>query len=513
MTDGSILPSAPETVPARSYSRERVVILTLLIVLTAFRCAVFVIFEGSDFDSDQALLGLMAKHLIEGRAVPVFTYMQPYMLGVEAWLAAPFMLIGGVTVPMLKLPLLCLNVVISVLLFRTLDRWSGLRPALAAIPALFFVLVAPGTSAVLLETSGGNVAPFLIVVLLWMARQKPLVFGAVLAFGVLQREFAIYALGAFVALRLIDGSFRHAANWRPVGLGALSFGAVWQGVYLAKQFSSIDGPGTYAGWSLAGAGANVSALLDRVCIDTGQLVHGVQAVLTSHLGAVMGATQRPVTDFGINSVLSQGTWGMWPLVGGSLVLMLFRLGWLMYRQGPRPWQPQLEFATYLFLVGLQSLIIYALLRCGVIAIGTMRYALLGLFVGVGIVTAFLRIEPSKFLRGVAVGVVLVWATFTAADHARLAWQYTFDRPVNGRRLLADRLVKEGVKFAYGDFWDSLSIAYLTNEQVIVASTSVVFLEEYQWLVKARAEEAVWIKREPCSDGITVVEGLYICPSP
>jgi hypothetical protein len=226
----------------------------------------------------------------------------------------------------------------------------------------------------------------------------------------------------------------------------------------------------------------------------------------------MGANPRPLTDFGINSLLSQGVWWMWPLVGGSFVLMLGRLAWLMSRRAIRPWDPAVEFATYLFLVGLQSLIVYALLRCGVIAVGTMRYALLGLFVGVGIVTAFLKLEPVKLLRGAAVGVVLVWATFTASDHARLAWQYTFDQPVNGRRLLADRLIKEGIKFAYADFWDSLSIVYLTNEQVIVASTTVVFLEEYQWLVAARSEEAVWIKREPCPDGITVVEGLYICPS-
>lgn len=508
MTDGSSLPAQA---PSHFYSRERVAVMTLLVVVTMLRSAVFVVFEGSRFDSDQALLGLMTKHLIEGRAFPVFTYLQPYMLGVEAWLAVPFMLAGGVTVPMLKLPLACINVAVTILLVRALERWGGLRPALAAVPALFFVLAPPGTTTLFLEASGGNVEPFLMVVLLWMTRRQPLIFGALLAFGVLQREFAIYAFGAIVLLRLLDGSFRRADSWRPVALGAAAFAAVWQAIYLAKQFSSIDGPGTYAGWSPAGA--NVSALLNRVCIDAGQFVHGAQAVLGRHLGTLMGAEPRILTDFGINSLLGQGVWWMWPLLGGSFVLMLGRLGWLMYRGSIRPWQPPVEFASYLFFVGLQSLAIYALLRCGVIAVGTMRYALLGLFVGMGIVTAFLKIEPSKILRSAAVAVVLVWATFTAADHARLAWQYTFDQPVNGRRLLADRLVKEGIKFAYGDFWDSLSIVYLTNEQVIVASTTVVFLEEYQWLVEARSDEAVWIARRPCAGGITVVEGLYICPSP
>jgi len=488
------------------------VVTALLITLTALRSAVFVVFEGSKFDSDQALIGLMAKHIIEGRAFPVFTYMQPYMLGVEAWLAAPFLLVGGVTVPMLKLPLAIINVAVTVLLLRALERWGGLRPALAAVPALFFVLAPPGTTTLFLEASGGNIEPFLIVVLLWMVRRRPLIFGALLAFGVLQREFAIYALGAFVMLRLMDGSVRRAQHWRPVGLSVASFAAVWQAVYLAKQFSSIDGPGTTAGWSLAGSGANVTALLNRVCVDAGQLIPGLRMVFTNHFAALMGAERLPLADFGINSTLSQGVVWMWPVVGVSFILMLGRIGWLMYRRGIRPWQPPFEFATYLFLIGLQALMIYGVLRCGVVAVGTLRYALLGLFAGVGIVAAYLKVESSRALRGIATGVVLIWAAWSGADHGQLALQYVFDRPVNARRVLADRLEQEGIKFAYGDFWQSLSIVYLTNERVIVASTDAVFLLEYQWLVNERSDEAAWIRREPCPGGIEVVGGLFICPA-
>ncbi len=469
------------------------------------------VFEGLNFDSDQALMGLMAKHLIEGRAFPVFTYMQPYMLGVESWMAVPFMLVGGVTVPMLKLPLVFVHLAVTVLLVRSLERWGGLRPALAAIPALFFVLAPPGTTGVLLEPSGGNVEPFLIVLLLWATRRRPLLFGALLAFGVLQREFAIYGLGALVLLRLMDGSVRRVQQWRPVALGVASFAAVWQLVYLAKQYSSIDGPGTWAGWALAGTGANVSALLRFVCIDLGMMASGVQAVLTSHFATIMGAEPRPLVDLGINSMLTQGGSWMWPVVGGSFVLMLGRLGWLMYRRAIRPWQPPLEFAAYLFLIGVQSLAVYALLRCGVISVGTMRYGLLGLFAGIGIVAAYLKLESVKVLRGAAVGVVLVWAISTATDHVRLAAEYTFNRPVYAHRLLADRLVKEGIRFAYGDFWDALSVVYLTNEQVIVASTSVVFLQEYQWLVDDHRDEAYWIKHEPCPGGMKVADAMYICP--
>jgi hypothetical protein len=69
------------------------------------RSAVFVFAPASHFDSDQAVTGLMAKHLSELRAFPVFWYGQTYMLGVEAWLAAPRHGRDGRDVPALELPL------------------------------------------------------------------------------------------------------------------------------------------------------------------------------------------------------------------------------------------------------------------------------------------------------------------------------------------------------------------------------------------------------------------------
>src|SRR3972149_963616 len=163
---------------ATARARERAVVLGLAAALVVFRSAVFVFFESSRFDSDQALIGLMARHLVEGRALPVFTYRQPYMLGVEAWMAAPFFMLGGTTVAMLKLPLLLVNVATAVLLVILIERECGLRPIVALVPALPFILAAPGTATLLLEASGGNVEPFLYVLLLWMARRRPMVFGA-----------------------------------------------------------------------------------------------------------------------------------------------------------------------------------------------------------------------------------------------------------------------------------------------------------------------------------------------
>src|SRR3954470_16657911 len=110
--------------------RERWIVVALAL-LTVARSAVFVFWPQSHFDSDQAVTGLMAKHLAELRAFPVFWYGQSYMLAVEAWLPAPLMAVAGASVTALKLPLLGINIAIALLLQRGLTRDVALRPALA----------------------------------------------------------------------------------------------------------------------------------------------------------------------------------------------------------------------------------------------------------------------------------------------------------------------------------------------------------------------------------------------
>src|SRR6476469_6612194 len=116
--------------------RERRIALTIAVLIVAGRAAVFILFPESYFDSDQAIVGLMAKHLAELRAFPVFLYGQTYMLGVEAWLAAPLFAIAGVSATALKLPLVMMNGAIAMLLIRTFEREMALRPAAAALASL-----------------------------------------------------------------------------------------------------------------------------------------------------------------------------------------------------------------------------------------------------------------------------------------------------------------------------------------------------------------------------------------
>src|SRR5439155_7031169 len=88
----------------------------LAAALIAIRSIVWICFEQSGFDSDQAVVGLMAKNLADGRAFPLFFYGQHYMLAVEPWLAAPLFKLFGPSIVALKFPLLCLNIAVASLL-------------------------------------------------------------------------------------------------------------------------------------------------------------------------------------------------------------------------------------------------------------------------------------------------------------------------------------------------------------------------------------------------------------
>ena len=185
--------------PARKLSEDADVwrFATLAVALVLFRSIVPIWYEGFDFDSDQAIVGLMAKHLAEARTFPLFFYGQNYMLGVQAWLAAPlFLVIGRSSVFLLRLPLVAINCAVAVLLIAGLVKNVKIRPGLAFVAALPFIMPTPIAGSRLLQTLGASVEPFLYVLVLWALRRRPFLFGAVLGVGFLHREFTIFAVPA-----------------------------------------------------------------------------------------------------------------------------------------------------------------------------------------------------------------------------------------------------------------------------------------------------------------------------
>ena len=189
----------------RPFTRDLAIAITIGCALVIARSAVFVWYQQSFFDSDQAIVGLMAKHLSEGRAFPLFFYGQSYMLGVDAWLAALVFLVTGPSVSALHATLMVESVVAVSVLILALHRADRVSPYVALIGLLPIAFAPPITSSYFMD-GAASAAPFAYIALLWMLRTRPLAFGALLAIGFLQREFVFYAAISLAALELLDGT-------------------------------------------------------------------------------------------------------------------------------------------------------------------------------------------------------------------------------------------------------------------------------------------------------------------
>jgi hypothetical protein len=490
--------------------RQRTVIISIVAaaLLVIARTAVFLIWEQAAFDSDQAIFGLMAKHIVEGRAFPVFIYGDNYMLAVQAWVAAPLFLIFGPSVAVLKMPVVLVNIATAMLLVWILIRDAKLTPPIALVASLFFVLMPPVMSKLLVETGGGNPEPFLYVLILWLLRDRPLAFGAVFALGFLHREFTAYAVSAIVLISLLVDRHVTASRLKAVAIAAVSYLAVSQIIRTAFVFSTPYGPGTTV-QALAG---NVSALASRYCWVPSTIVPGLRQLFTSFMGVPFGATEYPMLDFGVRSLLPTIPFGLppyWAVLGSIFAIALGRVVWIASREHTPMWKGTAAIGTFLLLIGLQSGVAYSLARCGRLEPGTSRYALLMLYAGVGIVALYFAYERQRMLRRAMVAVVIAWATISAASHGLLLDEYLHRQPAAPHRALATYLVDHDIHYARADYWTAYATTFLTGEKTIIASTDTVRIHSYQAEVARHDSHAVLVQRQPCSGpGAEAVTGNY-----
>ncbi|MBX6723364.1 MAG: hypothetical protein IRY92_09045, partial [Dactylosporangium sp.] len=73
-------------------------------------------------NSDEAMFGLAALHIAQGRATPIYMYGQHYMGAVESYLAAPLFAAFGPNWLLLRIPVLALYAVFVVLMYRMTRR-------------------------------------------------------------------------------------------------------------------------------------------------------------------------------------------------------------------------------------------------------------------------------------------------------------------------------------------------------------------------------------------------------
>jgi hypothetical protein len=492
------------------------VVVAILAVGVLLRAFPFVWWPAAHFDSDQAIVGLMAKHISEGRAFPLFFYGQPYMLAVEAYLAAPVMWALGPTVTALKLPLVLINLAIVVLLVRLLVRDAGLPPAGAFIAALPIALPAAGIAARTTEAMGGNVEPWLYVLLLWALRHRPFAFGTVLGLGVLHREFTAYGAAALLgmdALGLAHGEHRRTRageRLRHWTLIAIAFIAVRVVAGSLQPFANALGPGTH-GDDPALASASLDTLVGRLCFAPESWAERTVALATDHLPRLVGGIGAPLQDYGVLTGVYSGQPGLGAWVGlitlGGLLSGAWH--WWTHRAGSdRARMP--HFAGYLLLVGLISTLVYGYATCSTIRVATMRYNLLGVWMPVAAVTMALQTWRQPVARAGVGAAVALWCLLNTLDVVALTQEYRHHPPADNRQAVARTLEARGVTSARARFRTAYHVTFLARERVRVDAAD--FSRIHAYAEEFDRSAAPTIADSPCPGGEPLPGGQYLCAS-
>ena len=485
-------------------------VLAVAASLVVLRVLVYLLFEQLAFDSDQAIHGLMAKHLSEGRAFPLFFYGQTYMLGVEAWVAVPFFWIAGPTVGALRFSMLAWNIAFGVLLVVGLRRDAGLRPWTALVPALFF-LAAPASVCTQLIEARAIIEPFVYIGLLWFLRRRPLWFGAVLAIGFRNREFTMYAVPVLLALELLTGELSRSRvrDWL---LTLVMFLAVWESIEALMPFADLVGPGT-RGQLIGGfSGSQVGNLTDRFNGRPGEMIERVTRMGPALLAWFVGGAQLETS-----LPLPERPWLVWLSGVGMLaatVRLVLPIAWQAdawrARSLVRQWRERIRLAPFAwYLLGVGAVAVATFIAGKPVLAGYSRYAILGLLIPVGLTAALLSIEPHRFVRRGVMILVIAWAALAVVDHTNVLVTNIRQPPANPIREVVDRLIERHVPVASAGYWQAYVATFVAQERVHVASSDFVRIQEYQDLFVERLRDARVLEDRPCPGGERAAR-WYLC---
>ena len=433
------------------------------------------------------------------------------MLGVQAWIAAPFLFLGGPTVTMLRLPLVIVNGIVAVWLLRTLARSVG-SPWLALAAVLPFAASGPILSANLLETLGASVEPFLYVLVLWTLRARPVGFGLVLALGFLHREFTIFALGG-VAVASYREHGRTALGDGPwITRVALGFAAVWLAVDQLKRHVNTLGPPGGAS-ATAPLTAQLESLIARASLSPSLVLPKLKQMATEVVPDLLGMRAIQPLRYNLNATVTVGSRIVAILLVTAAAICLVQIALKFWRShsGREPVKAS-PFCVYLAVVGVQALLAYSLSdavdpRFPAI----LRYALLGLLLPMAVAAVFFEVERRTALRAAVALLLAAAAAVNLRDTWRVAAQYRQAPPPNEHRVLADDLVAHGIQYGSAVYEDAYITDFLAGERVMLTSATKMRIAAYEEAAARNAAIAVRVVRQPCGAGRRVASWCIVDP--
>jgi hypothetical protein len=410
-----------------------------------------------ELDADEAVVGLMARHIAFDGELPIFYYGQAYLGSLEALTAAPLFLLFNSSALLLKLVPLGYSLGFLVLSALVARRIFGDGPA---VLAAFYLALPPAMWALWSTKARGGYAEVLflgealLLIALWLATRKRPVWGALLCGIVAGLALWTHLLAVVYIVPVL--------------------------VFLAlrrRDWSLLDGLSGFAGFLLGAAPlliANLSygfATLGVVGGPTGLTVEPAGELMRFLRTGVsmLAGIGRPVPPptLALDLAWNMPTAGPLPIVGALVVGLI---GVLVYhaRSLRRLFAHQpCSDAALLVLVALMVPITLIFTSYGYF-MAEPRYAL-PLYSAVPLVAAVVWRLPVLFRWGTCAGVVAlnvwnIWAT--AALMVRPAG--TLDTTPLNRQVLIAYLDGQDRHQVYTDYWIAQTIMFDSRELVQAA---------------------------------------------
>jgi hypothetical protein len=426
--------------------------LLIGVVLAALGLRVVVLVSSARLGADEAIPGLMARHIVTARELPVFFWGQAYFGAAESYLIAALFVLFGFQAWLLFVPALIASLALVPLTWA-LGEYLGPWPAgfLAALPIAF---PPPVLSRMLGNAGGGFALAFALelgalLCVLWAQTTTSSKGRAIALFSLLAGlawwvwQPALIALAPLLIVLLVDEP-APPLRWR-----------------LVRQLSPIAlGLIPLLSYNVALGWPTVTALTTKFAEQRAAESNGPKS-------GIELAGQLLLIGFGggEESIGGANSWQALLLVG-AFVVQPPAIVFMAMRCSARVWRSR-AFATGLVLV-------VALLNT-LAAHGGARYLVPTSLAGYALCGAMLALLATRSRGGllVSLGVcVLVFGVGNLrgyADIPRVMAPEQLSR-IDETEAAVAALDERGLRMGYADYWTAYPIMYVSQERIVVAPT-------------------------------------------
>ena len=469
------------------------------VLLIFFRCFIPMFYADIRLNSDEAIYALMAKHFAEGTAFPVFMYGQKYLLALSTWFATPLFALFGPSVALFRLPLLLQNLAVFILFFSIVKKETGLSDLDIFLASLFFLLPSVDASVSLMDGADASIEPLLFILLYWRLKNRPFWAGLMLGIGFMNRPFVIYAP---VALSLMEIFADRKVTWEWIKKKAVLLGCFCIGILFIKYLAQFS--------------TNYSGGFSPVIFfkHPRYIFEDFRAFVAEMMPRLMGIKTnffKVGSDKGVNFA-----WHTIPLGLAGLALIIERAAAFssakiseirtLFRV------PQNQFAIFLIMVGLLSVVGYAACVPAIGDLTVVRYVPVFLFAAMGgFLLMRLTGKPDGSFKSLASAFTFLLALFNlAAISLGSLQEIRLARKNEDQRLIAHLLAKN-VKYVYADYWDAYRLTFIAKEKLLVVPTGVSRIGQYDELFAKLPPSAILRLDCKALDSEDVISNNFQCP--